>query len=245
MMVEILKYLGFLLPLLFGLISIGRWIKNKKGSKYILQSLGISPFKGLNLFIGFLIGAIAFTLLFLTYYLLNFVVVKSFSCSSQFLIVALQILGLVIFEEIVSRSFFINGLKLFIKSEYLIILITAIFFSFAHLLNNGVTLISSISTVIGGIMYAYAFVKTRNIWLPVGLHFSWNFVQGVIYGFNVSGYSFNSILAVDIEGNPLWTGGDYGPEGGFIGIIARCFVIIMLWLFINWNKTGYNTAYKQ
>lgn len=242
MIVVIVTYLGFLLPLLLGLFSIGKWIKAKKSFKYILQSLGITPFKGLNLFVGLVIGTVAFTLLFLIYYLLNFLVVKSISLNFQILTVALHLLGLVIFEEIVSRSFFINGLKLFIKSEYLIILITAIFFSFAHLLNNGATFISSISTVIGGIMYAYAFIKTKNIWLPIGLHFSWNFVQGVIYGFNVSGYSFNSILTIKVEENSLWLGGSYGPEGGLIGIIARIFVIVMLWLFIKRYKKTSNNA---
>ncbi len=237
MILQFLKYLGLLVPLMFGLFSIEKWVKNKENFEKILKNLGIIPFKSLNIFVGLIIGTIAFTLLFLVYYFFDFLVVKTFGWSSGILETAIKLLALVIFEEVVSRSFFINGLKLFIKSENLIIFLTAIFFSLAHLLNNGVTVISSISTFVGGIMYAYAFIKTKNIWLPVGLHFSWNFVQGVIYGFSVSGYNFSRILEINVEGSPLWIGGSYGPEGGLIGIIVRFFVIIMIYIFINKHKT--------
>ena len=81
-------------------------------------------------------------------------------------------------------------------------------------------------------MYAFAFIKTEKLWLPIGLHFSWNFFQGFVYGFPVSGYVFDGLFEVSILGQELWTGGEYGPEGGLIGIIARIIVLFLIWLVI-------------
>jgi len=80
-------------------------------------------------------------------------------------------------------------------------------------------------------MYGVAFLKTNKIWLPIGLHFTWNYFQGFVYGFPVSGFNKQSLYDITITGSEFWTGLDYGPEGGMIGIIARFFVIAMILLF--------------
>ncbi len=189
-----------------------------------------------NFLIGISISTFVFTLVFLTYYWFDFLDVKGVSWHFMIINAFFNLIGIAIFEELISRSFFINGLKNYIKSEYLIIFITGIFFSLAHILNKGVTIISSISTFIGGVMYAYAFLKSKNIWLPIGLHFAWNFVQGCVFGFFVSGYHFSSILNIEILENNFLTGGAYGPEGSLIGIIARFIVIFILWKLLVKNK---------
>ena len=75
-------------------------------------------------------------------------------------------------------------------------------------------------------MYGLAFVLTGRIWLGVGLHFAWNFVQGPLLGFILSGHLVpGAPLHIDDLG-PVWlTGGNYGPEGGIVGVGFR-FVVI-------------------
>jgi len=79
-------------------------------------------------------------------------------------------------------------------------------------------------------MYTYAFLKTKNIWLPFGLHYAWNFFQGIVYGFPVSGNIVESFYDIDVTGATIYTGGVYGPEGGLIGILGRFIIIILIWL---------------
>ncbi len=64
----------------------------------------------------------------------------------------------------------------------------------------------------------------------------WNFVQGCIFGFFVSGYYCPSLLKIQILGSDFLTGDEYGPEGGFIGIIARLVIIFILWKLLK-NKS--------
>jgi membrane protease YdiL (CAAX protease family) len=71
-----------------------------------------------------------------------------------------------------------------------------------------------------GVMFACAYLWTRSLWLPAALHLSWNFAQGPLLGFPVSGTTAPSILETRVAG-PAWlTGGAFGPEGGLVGLVA-------------------------
>lgn len=231
----IIKYIALIIPIVFGVIAILKWKSNNNNYKEIFIKLGIVPFKISHILIGLSIGALAFTFVFIVFNYFELMSIKHFSWNiGNIYVTAIGFVLMAIMEELISRSFFISGLKIYLKSTSLIIIITAIFFSIAHMFNNGVTFLSSLSTFVGGIMYAYAFIKTKNIWLPIGLHFSWNFFQGCIYGFPVSGLKFEGLYEINIFGSDIWTGGQYGPEGGLIGIFARIFVIIALWISIKY-----------
>jgi membrane protease YdiL (CAAX protease family) len=182
---------------------------------------------------GIIIGAFIFTIIFIVYIYYNLLTVIQFSWPrANIFLIILMFAALAIGEEFIFRSFFINGLRIYIKSTSFILIISAIFFSLVHWFNKGSTVLSALSAFIGGFMYAYAFVKTDKLWLPIGLHFSWNFFQSFVYGFPVSGYVFEGIFKVNISGQELWTGGAYGPEGSLIGILGRFFVIFTIWFII-------------
>jgi len=83
------------------------------------------------------------------------------------------------------------------------------------------------------VIYGVAFWFTKSIWLPLGLHFGWNFVQGSIWGLPVSGLSHPSILRALENGPAHLTGGSYGPEAGLIGIAARFVVLMTVWLMVS------------
>ncbi|TFV96031.1 CPBP family intramembrane metalloprotease [Algoriphagus kandeliae] len=235
----IIKILGNLIPALFGLYAIRKWRKNHFTRTEIGQKIGFRPFSLYQLVSGLLLGAFVFTTIFLVAIKLELIEIISFSWTNgNFITAILMFSAGAIGEELIFRSFFINGLKEFTKSKIVLLLVPAIFFSLVHIMNSGSTLLSSFSAFIGGLMYGYAFIRTEKLWLPVGLHFSWNFFQSFIYGFPVSGYIKQRLFEINIkEESQLWLGGDYGPEGGLLGIVARFTVIVLIWILIK-NTAG-------
>ena len=104
------------------------------------------------------------------------------------------------------------------------------FFGFAHWNNPGSTLLSTVNTMLAGILLAQAYLKTRGLWLPLGLHWSWNFCLGPLLSLPVSGGKFEPALLSATVNGPQWlTGGNYGPEGSILLTAACTGAIVLLW----------------
>lgn len=97
---------------------------------------------------------------------------------------------------------------------WLALVISAILFGFVHIMNANATLWSSIAIAIeAGIMLALAYKYSENLWMPIGIHWAWNFTQGNIFGFAVSGgQAGESLLVPIVTGPDIITGGGFGPE---------------------------------
>jgi len=94
-------------------------------------------------------------------------------------------------------------------------------FGLAHLANSHHTWISTLNTALVGIPLSIAYLRTRGLWMPVGIHFAWNYVQGCILGFPVSGIRLpSSLLIAQVHGSKWLTGSAYGPEGGLFCTLA-------------------------
>lgn len=114
----------------------------------------------------------------------------------------------------------------------LAIFLTSVPFGLAHLTNpNVVPGVTLINTVLAGFWFAAAYLRTRSLWLPLGLHWSWNWALGWFFGLPVSGlnlFSHPLLKATDL--GPAWlTGGHYGIEGGIACTIALTLATIFLW----------------
>lgn len=136
-------------------------------------------------------------------------------------------------EEILMRGLLLSGLVLALKGRRpLAILLSAIAFGCIHLSNPGASLLSVLGNTLGGVVYGMAFLLAGSLWLAIGLHFAWNFVQGPLLGFPVSGIAAGGLQQVHDAG-PAWlSGGAYGPEAGLVGIASRFVIIalVLLWL---------------
>jgi hypothetical protein len=151
---------------------------------------------------------------------------------------ALIIIGF-IYEEVFFRALLLNGLVVVLGGrKWLAILISAALFGIIHLSNPGASAISAFGNALGGIIYGMAFLGGKNIWLPMGLHFSWNFSQGPIFGFPVSGLNMGGLIVQEHSGSALLTGGAYGPEAGMVGITFRFVIMIMVLLYLQWRCHG-------
>lgn len=104
-------------------------------------------------------------------------------------------------------------------------------FGLAHIANPSRTWISTLNTMLVGVPLALAYLRTRALWLPIGIHCAWNFFQGYGLGLPVSGMEMPiSVLRAEVSGNALLTGGVYGPEGGLLatGVIVATTVYLAL-----------------
>jgi len=92
---------------------------------------------------------------------------------------------------------------------------TSALFGLAHLGNPHRTWISTLNTALVGIPFAIAYLRTRSLWMPIGMHFVWNFLMGFFLGLPVSGLTISASALTARVAGPIWlTGGQYGPEGG-------------------------------
>ncbi len=112
------------------------------------------------------------------------------------------------------------------------VILTSVPFGFAHLWNpNVVPGITFANTVIAGFWLAAAYLKTRSLWFPLGVHWGWNWALGSVFGLPISGVRFfsNPILRGQDVG-PAWlTGGNYGIEGGVAGTAALVVFTLLIW----------------
>ena len=95
-------------------------------------------------------------------------------------------------------------------------------FALAHLGNPDISVFGLINVGLAGMWLSLAYLKTRTLWLPFGLHFSWNFCQTTLFAFPTSGIQMGERALFSLsQGGPVWaTGGTFGPEGGVLATIA-------------------------
>lgn len=112
------------------------------------------------------------------------------------------------------------------------ILLTSLPFGFVHLGNpNVVPGVTFANTAFAGVWLAAAYLRTRSLWFPLGVHWGWNFALGWIFGLPISGLRIvsNPIL-IGQDAGPAWlTGGNYGIEGGVACTIALVVSTLFIW----------------
>ncbi len=135
-------------------------------------------------------------------------------------------------EEILFRGYPLQTLTR-ARLAWLGILLTSVPFAFAHLGNpNVVPGFTFVNTALAGIWLGVAYVRTRSLWLPLGLHWSWNWVQASLLGMPVSGIErlAPAPLLRAMNLGPDWlTGGAYGIEGGAACTVALLVSIVVIW----------------
>ena len=118
-------------------------------------------------------------------------------------------------EELVFRGYILRNLmKSF--NRWIALIVSAALFTIVHASNPDVEWVALINTFLGGLLTGITFMYTRSLWLPVFFHFSWNYIQGPVLGFDVSGIGFRTLLVLETNGNELMNGGNYGFEGSVI-----------------------------
>jgi membrane protease YdiL (CAAX protease family) len=136
-------------------------------------------------------------------------------------------------EELIFRGILFRWLEEF-GGSWLALLLTSAFFGASHLANPNATPIAAVAIAIeAGIMLGAAYMLTRSLWLPMGIHAAWNFAQGELYDIPVSGNPVHGLVVAELKGPPLLTGNGFGLEASIIAIVlATAFGLLLLWLAI-------------
>lgn len=131
-------------------------------------------------------------------------------------------------EELMFRGYAFQYLAPRI-GEWATALPAGIIFGLAHVGNKNATVISLLNTIAWGVLLGYAFLRSHDLWLPIGIHFGWNWTLPML-GANLSGFSMQ-VTGIELKPDvtaPL-SGGAYGPEGS---ILATLVVFGVAW-FLN------------
>jgi hypothetical protein len=112
-------------------------------------------------------------------------------------------------------------------------LISSSVFGLLHAANPNSSWISTLNLILSGLFLGLGFVLTGELAIPIGLHITWNFFQGNVFGFPVSGSKSGTSIISILQGGPdLLTGGAFGPEAGLVGIFAFLVGSILTVLYV-------------
>jgi uncharacterized protein len=127
--------------------------------------------------------------------------------------------------------------------------LSSAFFAVVHADNPNATLVSTLNIVLAGLMLGFGYVLSGELAIPIGLHITWNFFQGTVYGFPVSGLgAFGPTLLTTEQGGPeLWTGGSFGPEGGLLvpAVMLLGMCLVALWTRLRTGKISLHTPIAE
>ncbi len=131
------------------------------------------------------------------------------------------------FEELLFRGYPFQRLVESWGAPISVVAISGLF-GLGHASNPNATWFTVANTVLAGIWLAQAYLKTRALWYPIGLHISWNFIMAFVYSLPVSGIVLSNQLLTSKDHGPQWiTGGDYGPEGSILS--TGVLVVAIVW----------------
>ena len=114
------------------------------------------------------------------------------------------------------------------------LIISSILFGAAHSFNPDSGLIpTSFIAIEAGLLLGGAYMLTRSLWFPMGIHAAWNFTQGEIFDIPVSGLDQHGMVQAKLSGSALLTGGDFGLEASVLTLmVATAFGLWIIWLAI-------------
>jgi membrane protease YdiL (CAAX protease family) len=125
-------------------------------------------------------------------------------------------LGAAVLEELLLRGYLfqtlLEGLGI-----YPTLIISSVLFSAAHLANPNISQLGLITIALAGLLFSVCYLKTRALWMPIGVHAAWNFFEGHVFSLPVSGLTVQPhLFDVHVSGALLVTGGAFGPEGSLV-----------------------------
>lgn len=213
-----------------------KWIDRRPPA---LLGLNFWPSSLRELLIGFGIGLANFGIIFLALLAFGWISVEwagvTIADLSTFFFYLATYLVFAGIEELINRGYLFQALCEGV-GILAAALIFSLIFSLVHIINPDFSILAGIFLFIHALLYTVAYLKTRSLWTPVGLHMAWNFTQGPVAGLKVSGTSVSSSLFLsDVSGPNLLTGGSFGVEGGLVAIIISAVILLVL-LKSHWLK---------
>jgi uncharacterized protein len=130
-------------------------------------------------------------------------------------------------EELTFRGYIMQGLA---KAWAMPIAVgvSSLLFGMVHIIDPSVQFLAILNICVAGLFFALAYLVTRSLWLPAGIHIGWNLTEIQVLGLAGSGHTEPSLLTSTVTGPEVLTGGAFGPEGGLLGLAAWLLGILLL-----------------
>ena len=218
----------------------------------------------LDLLFGMFLGAVLMTAIFLAQFALGWVKLtghfEAGSAGTPFALAVLAPLATFVCVGVAEETMF-RGYELRNAAEGLGIVFgprgavlaawagTSLFFGVLHAFNPNAGVLSTINIALAGVLLGIGYVLTGELAIPIGLHITWNFFQGNVFGFPVSGLGpvGATVLSVEQGGPTIWTGGAFGPEAGLLvtTAIAAGSLLISLWVRLHYGRATVHTPLAE
>jgi membrane protease YdiL (CAAX protease family) len=140
------------------------------------------------------------------------------------------------YEELLFRGYRLQNLIEGLNLTWALIISSAIF-ALQHLFNPHSSLTSTLGIFAAGFFMAYGWVRTGRLWLSIGLHIGWNFFEGAVFGFPVSGLIFPGVIHQTNVGPVVITGGSFGPEAGLVMLPMIAIGVALIWAYTGGKRS--------
>lgn len=216
------------------IVGINIWLFRKFVDRKSLTSLGL----GLSGYeteaiTGFLMGPALLGIAALALLLSGHLQWQDINFDPTSLTISLGMLILVAFsEELIFRGYILSNLMDTFANKWVALAISSGLFAILHLTNHGMNSLAFVNLILAGMLLGVNYIFTKNLWFSFTFHLSWNFFQGPLLGFHVSGLSMPSLLLMETKGDAMITGGDFGLEGSIVNTAVSVAAILILgWAF--------------
>ncbi|NWJ97658.1 MAG: CPBP family intramembrane metalloprotease [Chloroflexi bacterium] len=235
---------GVLVTLVGTLISVAVSQRVVRGRP--LLELGLRPYKALplDLIMGLLLGPLLFALIWFFETTAGFILASSGPTYNWGELAKWAAIfgAIAVSEELIVRGYLLQTINKAWGGTVAVVA-SSLFWGLAHIFNPNASLISALNVTVAGLLFAYAYFISEHLWLPMALHFSWNFAEGAIFGYPVSGFQVeNSILQPALEGPKAITGGLFGPEGGLVALFA---ILVGALILYGWGQSRQTPTPKR
>lgn len=239
---------GTLWFFLLGLAAtLATFITTKYISKQPFNSLGLKWNLAIkDLFIGILISALIMALMYVTLLGLGYIQFDGFSWWTDnshtlgnftsaglwtALAIFFQFIIVAWWEELAFRGIILQNIAKGLNVKWGV-LISTLGFGLIHAGNPNATVLSTILIMIITLQLVYAYLKSGQLWLPIGLHLGWNFFQASVFGFASSGHMSPSLIAQTPIASDWLSGGSFGAENSIfiVPFTLGSFYLMHLWI---------------
>lgn len=141
-------------------------------------------------------------------------------------------------EEIMVRGYVLGCLLRTGMNRFLALALSSLLFALLHIFNPAMAFLPMLNLLLAGLLLGSVYIYTRNLWFSISLHLFWNWLQGPVLGYEVSGnHFFSSLLMLRLSEPNLVNGGAFGFEGS---IVCTILVIIATIGIVAWFEKGVN-----
>ena len=218
-----------------------RWFDRRS---FVSLGLAVGGRAGADLLVGFLIAGGMMFLIFLLEWLAGWLTLAGVSWRQigiwetvrQTTIMLAVFISVGWYEELQARGYWLQNLTEGLNLTWGVLISSGVF-ALAHLFNPNFNPLAMVGIFLAGLFLAFAYLRTRQLWLPIGLHIGWNFFEGTVFGFPVSGLEMFRLLQPQVNGPELFTGGAFGPEAGLVLLPALALGFLLVNLYGSGRET--------